>query len=66
MVGIAVAWVVCLAAPAHAYVDPGTGSMLVQMIIAGFAAGFTIIGLYWSKFVGLIRRDRRTKTSDPD
>lgn len=25
------------AAPAHAYVDPGTGSMLVQMAIAGVA-----------------------------
>ncbi len=62
----AAAWAMFLAEPAYAYVDPGTGSMMVQMIIAGAAAGFTAIGLYWSKFIGLIRRDRRTKTSDPD
>jgi len=60
------AWVICLAGPAYAYVDPGTGSMMVQMIIAGAAAGFTTIGLYWTKLVRFIRRDRRTKTPDPD
>ncbi len=62
----ATAWVMCLSQPAYAYVDPGTGSMLVQMIIAGAAVGFTVIGLYWSKFIGLIRRHRRTKTPDPN
>ena len=45
----AAAWVVFLAEPAYAYVDPGTGSMMVQMIIAGAAAGFTTIGLYWPR-----------------
>jgi len=62
----AAAFVMGLAEPAYAYVDPGTGSMLVQMIIAGVAVGFTTLGLYWSKFIGLIRRIRRTKTSDPE
>jgi len=34
--------------PAYAYVDPGTGSMAVQMIIGGFvAAGFMIKTYYY-------------------
>ncbi|MGH8197527.1 MAG: hypothetical protein ACRETI_05110 [Steroidobacteraceae bacterium] len=28
-----------LACPAHAYIDPGTGSMLLQVLGAGIAAG---------------------------
>jgi hypothetical protein len=66
MASYAAACVVGLAGPAYAYVDPGTGSMMVQMLIAGAAAGFTTIGLYWSKLKGFLQRDRRTKPSDPD
>lgn len=62
----AAAGVIFFAQPAYAYVDPGTGSMMLQMLIAGAAAGFTTIGLYWSKLKGFLQRDRRTKPSDPD
>ena len=34
---------------AHAYLDPGTGSMLLQGLIAGIAAASVVIGGYWSK-----------------
>ena len=33
--------------PAHAYVDPGTGSMAVQMIIGGLVAGAFVIKTYY-------------------
>ena len=32
---------------AHAYLDPGTGSMLLQGLIAGLAATSVVIGRYW-------------------
>ena len=60
------AMVICVAGPAYAYIDPGTGSMLLQMIIAGVAAGLTTIVLYWSKLKSFVRHDGRTKTSDSD
>ena len=34
---------------AHAYIDPGTGSMMLQALIGGIAAGLVIIRLYWTK-----------------
>lgn len=33
----------------HAYLDPGTGSLLLQSTIAVAAAAAASIGLYWSR-----------------
>lgn len=42
------------AAPAHAYLDPGTGSMILQVLLGGFA-GVALAGrLYWRRFLGII------------
>ncbi len=35
--------------PAHAYLDPGTGSMLVQMLLGGVAGALVIGKLYWHR-----------------
>lgn len=40
---------------AYAYLDPGTGSMLLQGIIGGIAAGFAVISLYLSRIKAFIR-----------
>jgi membrane protein implicated in regulation of membrane protease activity len=45
-------------ASAFAYVDPGTGSMIVQVVIAALVAGAAFAGAFWRK---LFRRRR-----DPD
>tara|TARA_Y100000590_G_C15693811_1_gene1004403 strand:- start:487 stop:711 length:225 start_codon:yes stop_codon:yes gene_type:complete len=34
---------------AYAYLDPGTGSVILQAIVAGVAAFFTGIVFYWKK-----------------
>ncbi len=34
---------------AYAYIDPGTGSILLQGLIAGIAAALVVIKLYWYK-----------------
>lgn len=41
--------VATFSAPAYAYLDPGTGSMLLQALIGGIAAGATVISIYWQK-----------------
>lgn len=38
---------------ALAYLDPGTGSMLLQGLIAGVAGGLAVVGLYWNKLKGI-------------
>jgi len=32
---------------AHAYIDPGTGGMLLQLLLGGVAGALVIIKLYW-------------------
>lgn len=46
---IAVAILACgvFAAPAHAYLDPGTGSIILQSILAGIAVAMGVLRLYW-------------------
>ncbi len=46
--GLLILW-----APAHAYIDPGTGSALIAALVAAFAAIYTTAKLYWHRFVGL-------------
>lgn len=38
-----------LANPAHAYLDPGTGSMILQMILGGIAGAAMVARLYWKR-----------------
>jgi membrane associated rhomboid family serine protease len=52
--------------PAYAYVDPGTGSMAVQMIIGGLVAGAFVIKTYYyqlkRRIARLFGRDSGYKT----
>jgi len=62
--GLRVAFVVaaCLliAPPAHAYLDPGTGSMLLSALIGLAAAVALGVKMFWYRLVGLVRgRGRR-------
>ena len=43
-------------ADAQAYLDPGTGSLIIQGVIAGIAAVMVTGRLYWDKLKGLFRR----------
>ena len=40
---------ILLAGPASAYLDPGTGSMRLQVILGGIAAVGVALKLYWHK-----------------
>ena len=43
---------------AHAYLDPGTGSLLLQGILAFIAGAAVTLRLYWGKFKSFFGRDR--------
>jgi Na+/proline symporter len=53
MVGLAVP------SPAHAYLDPGTGSMLVSALIGIAAAVGLAVKMFWYRVTGRFRRPRR-------
>ncbi len=46
---------------AFAYVDPGTGSMVIQAVIAALVGGAAILGAFWRK---LFRRRRSRDDAD--
>ena len=44
---------------AFAYIDPGSGSILLQLILGGVAGALVVVKMYWQKFkagVGSFRR----------
>lgn len=47
---------ILLARPAYAYLDPGTGSMVVQGMIAAIAAGAVALKLYWKRLKSVFGR----------
>ena len=39
---------------AHAYIDPGTGSYIVQAVVAAIAGGLVAIKMYWQRVKGFL------------
>jgi hypothetical protein len=52
---IALAACLSITSPAHAYLDPGTGSMLLSAIIGVAAALGLALKLFWYRLVGVLR-----------
>ena len=50
--------------PAYAYLDPGTGSFLFQLIIGAAAAGLFLLKVYWKKVRGLFSRNDEESDDD--
>jgi len=57
----------CLATPAtaYAYLDPGTGSILLQGLIAAVAAGLAIGRMYWAKLKAFFKGDAAKPPTGP-
>jgi hypothetical protein len=39
-----------------AYLDPGSGSMIIQILVGGLAAVAVTAKLYWRRFTGIFRK----------
>ncbi len=50
------AYVIALEQPVHAYLDPGSGSVLLQVLLGGFAAVGVIARLFWHRLTAVFRR----------
>jgi hypothetical protein len=49
---------VVFARPAHAYIDPGTGSYLLQTALGAFFGLLYVTNVYWRQVTSLIRHAR--------
>ena len=47
-----------LPSPAHAYIDPSAGSLLLQLILGGVAGLMVALRLSWKRLTGLFGRGR--------
>lgn len=43
---------------AYAYVDPGAGSLVLQLILGGIAGALVTLRLFWNRLRGRGRRER--------
>jgi len=39
-----------------AYLDPGTGSMILQLLLGGIAGVAIVLKLYWQRFLSLFKK----------
>jgi hypothetical protein len=62
LVSITTLWFLVLSASsAYAYLDPGSGSMILQVLLGGLAALAVILKLYWHRFLTLFGIDKGKK-----
>jgi len=52
----------CLfAKPANAYLDPGSGSYMIQMLIAGVAGSGLMIKAFWTRIKSFVAKKKNEK-----
>jgi len=47
-----------------AYLDPGTGSNLLQILLALFAGVASFLGFYWRRFTSYFKKSNKSNKSD--
>jgi Na+/proline symporter len=58
---VLVAVLLIVAAPAYAYIDPGAGSVMLQIVLGGLAGVAVTLRLLWRRITG-----RGAETSEPE
>ena len=48
-----------LTVPVYAYLDPGSGSMLLQLLLGGLAGLAIVLKLYWQRFLALFGIEKK-------
>ncbi len=63
MILVVIIFAVLLYFPAngYAYVDPGAGSLFLQLLLGGIAGLFVILKLYWKKLTALFLKRKKLK-----
>ena len=59
IIGVASIYLIFQSSDCYAYLDPGTGSMLLQGLIAGIMVVGATIGIYWRRFKRFFTRNNK-------
>lgn len=51
---------------AHAYIDPNSGSLMLQAILGGIAGLALVVRLYWRKLMGFFGLRKSDRVKNPD
>lgn len=49
---------------AYGYLDPGTGSYVLQLLIGGLLGGLFAVGLFWKRILAFVKRIFRSQTDN--
>ena len=63
LLSLIIIYFLCSITTAHAYLDPGTGSIILQAILGFIAAAAATMSIYWEKFKSIINKILK-KTKD--
>ena len=61
---LAITLLLIFPAPSFAYLDPATGSMIIQGIIGAIAGFIVVFKLYWQKIRSFFSRTKSSDTID--
>ena len=50
----------------HPYLDPGSGSILIQVLVAGLLGGAFIVKSYWKKIKALFTGKKDSEPTDDE
>ncbi len=50
--------------PAYGYLDPGTGSYILQLLVGGLLGGLFALGLFWKRVLAFVKRLFGSKKND--
>jgi hypothetical protein len=50
--------------PAYGYLDPGTGSYVLQLLIGGLLGGLFAVGLFWKRVLAFVKRLCKPRSND--
>ncbi len=53
-----------LLSPAFGYLDPGTGSYIIQLLIGGLLGGLFAVGLFWKRVLAFAKRLFKPRRND--
>ena len=67
LVAFAAVLTIASTAPAYAYLDPGTASMLLQGLIGGAVAAASVISIYWARLKSFVTGTKaQSKTTEDE
>jgi hypothetical protein len=66
LVGLMLIGLMTITGNAHAYIDPGSGSLMLQALIGVLAAGLIALKAYWHQVKHFFSRSKRSRLEEAE